>query len=234
LLNPTGDLQFQTSSNTLTAAGNLTLAGTLTVNGASAVIGTGGNTFTFNTSTGPAYAGTARPAKTITLSPEYAGAVLTDYYGAGTDTVITGSMTSDTDTTQGTTIRNYYEWNSSETAAQNFYTVAIRITLPKDFSAWATTNALVINYITESATTTQSDVDVRVYNENSATIVASDLDNSSVTWTTAVVDDSVLDDGASSEWDAADEVAVIYLRMGSQDDDFVHIGDIQLNYLGSF
>jgi hypothetical protein len=193
-----------------------------------------GNSFVFDTVNGPDYAGTARPTKTITLAPEYAGAILTDFYGAGTDTNITGDMTSDADTTQGTSIRNYYEWDSSETAAQNYYTVAIRITLPKDFSAWATSNALVVNYITESATTTQSDLDVRVYNENSATIVASDLDNSSVTWAQVVIETTNGLDNGDPDWDAADETAVIYLRMGSQDNDFVHVGDIQLNYLAKF
>lgn len=40
--------------------------------------------------------------------------------------------------------------------------------------------------------------------------------------------------GAGSEWDAAGETAVIYLRMGSQSDNFVRVGDIVLNYLGAF
>jgi hypothetical protein len=77
-------------------------------------------------------------------------------------------------------------------------------------------------------------VDVRVYNENSATIVGSDVDNASVSWATATIDDSVLDDGAGSEWDAAGETAVIYLRMGSQSGNYARVGDITLNYLSSY
>jgi hypothetical protein len=197
-------------------------------------IGDGTNGLTFDIDTGMTYQGTGRKQKTITLSPEYPGAVLSAYYGAGTDTNLTGNMTSDTDTTQGTSIRNYYQWLRTTDATQHFYTVAVRVTLPKDFSTWATTNALVVNYRTQSATNTVSDLDVRVYNENSATIVASSTDQASTSWTTIAIDDSVLDDNTSSEWDAADETAVIYLRMGSASSNYVQIGDIQLNYMSAF
>lgn len=243
-------------NDTLTVAGDITFSATtpsITVNSTeSFTIGDGTDTFTidysgnaftftsgsnavnFDADTGPTFSGNARPAKTVTLSPEYAGAVLTDYYGAGTDTDITGNMTSDTDTTQGTSIRNYYQWERTTDATQHFYTVAVRVTLPADFSSWATSNALTVSYRTESATNTVSDLDVRVYNENSATIVASSTDNASTSWTTVSVDDSVLDDGASSEWDAAGETVVIYLRMGSASSNYVQIGDITLNYLSRF
>lgn len=187
-----------------------------------------------STNSGLVYSGAGRPTKTITLSPEYPGAVLLAKHGSTALTDITGSMTSDADNTQGTSIRNYYEWVSSETASKHEYDVAVRITLPPDFSAWATTNAIVISYITADASNAQNDLDIIIFNENHATFVAADNDNASTSWTTAVFDDSALDDGASSEWDAAGEVAVIYLKMGSQDDDFVRVGDIQLNYLASF
>jgi|GEM_PF-2910676 len=186
------------------------------------------------TNSGLVYTGDGRPTKTITLSPEYAGAVLTDYYGAGTDSNITGAMTSDTDTTQGTSIRNYYQWLRTTDSTQHFYTVAVRVTLPADFDAWTTSNAVVVNYITGSATNTVSDLDVRVYNENDSTIVASSTDNASTSWTTVAIDDSTLDDGTSSEWDSAGETAVIYLRMGSASSNYVRVGDIKLNYLAKF
>jgi len=198
-----------------------------------AVLGVSSDSFTFDPSNGPSYAGTARPTKTMVLSPEYPGSVITAYYGSGTDTNITGVMSSDTDTTQGTSIRNYYAWERAS-ATQHFYTVAVRIRLPKDFSAWATSNALQVTYRTENATSSNSSVDVYVYNENSATIVASSTGNASTSWTTVSIDDSALDDGASSEWDAEDETAVIYVRMGSQSGNYAQIGDIVLTYLAKF
>lgn len=191
------------------------------------------NSFVFDTVNGPTYTGTARPTRSLQLKPEYPGAVLTDFYGAGTDSNITGDMTSDADTTQGTSIRNYYSW-SRTAGTQHFYTIAVRITLPDDFSAWQTTNALTVEYITQSVTATDSDVDLRVYNENSATIVASDVDNASTSWATITIDDSTLDDGVGSEWDAAGETAVLYLRLGSQSSNYARVGDITLNYLAAY
>jgi len=232
-----------TSSADVITIGNSNASATLSLTGGDdwsistaglTVLGASTNSFTFDPSVGPNYVGTARPTKSIALSPEYSGAVATPYYGAGTDTNIIGSMTSDTDTTQGTSIRNYYQWERTVDATQHFYTIAVRVTLPKDFSAWATSNALVVNYRTESATNTVSDLDVRVYNENSATIVASSTDNASTSWSTVSIDDSTLDDGAGSEWDAADETAVIYLRMGSASSNYVQVGDIVLTYSAKF
>lgn len=188
----------------------------------------GSNSFTFDLDTGPSYAGNARPTKKITLSPEYSGAVLTPFYGAGTDTSVTGTMTSDAETAPASNIRSYYSWERTA-ATQNFYTVAVRVTLPEDFSAWTTSNALVVNYITENATSTNSDVDVRVYLEGNGTVDASSLDNASVSWATASFAAADLD-----LWNAAGETAVIYLRLGSQSGNYARVGDIELNYLGSY
>ncbi len=188
----------------------------------------GSNSFTFDVDSGPSYTGTARPTREFTLSPEYPGAVLTPFYGAGTDTNITGTMISDAETTPATNIRSYYSWERSS-ATQHFYTVAVRVTLPQDFSAWATSNAVVISYITESATSTNSDVDVRVYLEGSGTVDASSTDNTSVTWTTVSFNSADLD-----LWNAAGETAVIYLRLGSQSGNYARVGDIVLTYLSNF
>ncbi len=188
----------------------------------------GSNAFSFDLDTGPSYTGTARPTKKITLSPEYPGAVLTPFYGAGTDTSLTGTMTSDAETVPASNIRSYYSWERGA-SGQHFYTVAVRVTLPEDFSAWTTSNALVVNYITESATSTNSSVDIRVYLEGSGTVDASDLTNTSTSWTSASFSSSDLD-----LWNAAGETAVIYLRLGSASGYFARIGDIELNYLDSF
>ena len=188
----------------------------------------GTNTFTFDVDSGPAYSGTARPTKTITLSPEYPGAVLTPFYGAGLDTSITGTMTSDGDTAPATNIRSYYSWERGA-SGQHYYTVAIRVTLPQDFSAWATSNAVVVNYVTESATTTNSDIDVRIYLEGDGTVDASSTDNASVAWSTVSFAGTDLD-----LWNAAGEKAVIYLRLSSAGGNYSRVGDITLTYLASY
>lgn len=210
---------------------------TITGSSGATVIGTGGNTITLDPTSGPIYAGTARPTKTISLQPEYAGAVLSTFYGAGTDTNVTGAMTSDTDTSVSNNLRNYYQWLATSGTLQQ-YTVAVRVKLPKDFSAWATTNAMQIDFVTQSTSTANNFLDARVYLEsNITTAVASSTSNASGTagvWNTITIDDSVLDDASAPEWDAADETVVIYLRMGSANSNYTRIGEIRLNYLSSF
>lgn len=190
-----------------------------------------------STNSGFAYSGAGRPTKTISLQPEYAGGVITAFYGAGTDSSITGALTSDADTSASNNLRTYYEWSSSQ-GSLNYYTVAVRVKLPKDFSAWATSNALQVDHVTESTNAANNVLDIRVYLESDVTTaVAADTGNVSAvaaTWRTETIDDSVLDDGASTEWDAADETAIIYLRIGSLSDNYSRIGEIKLNYLAAF
>jgi hypothetical protein len=110
---------------------------------ATLTVGSGSDTFVFDPSSGPTYSGNARVEKTLTLNPEYPGAVLSAFYGGGTETNITGTMTSDAETSGTNDLRTYYEWNRSS-ATLHSYTVAVRITLPQDYSAWQASNALVV------------------------------------------------------------------------------------------
>ncbi len=197
----------------------------------------GGNGFTWDIDSGPLYTGTARPARKIVLSPEYSGATLTTFYGAGTESSSVGSMTADVETTAADGLRTFYEWTSAEGSSQS-YTVALRVQLPPDFSGWATSNALQISFTTESTSTASNALSAYVYlSSDSTTAVASDVTNAAAvaeTWETITIDDSVLDDGAAPEWDAAGETAIIYLRMISNNNNFVRIGDVELNYLASY
>jgi hypothetical protein len=113
------------------------------------------------------------------------------------------------------------------------------VRLPKDFGTWATSNAVQVEYLTQSTSSANNVVDVRIYNgdDTPGTVVGSSIGNVSAvagTWTMATIDDSVLDDGAAPDWDAPDETAVIYIRMGSLNNNVVKIGDIRLNYVAKF
>jgi hypothetical protein len=135
-------------------------------------------------------------------------------------------------------LRNYYEWSSSE-AALNYYTVAVRITLPQDFDGWATSNAVQIDFNTESTNSSNNALNVYVYNgdDTPGSAVATSTNNVSGTgdtWTTVTIDDSTLDDDSSADWDGAGETAVIYLRLASLSDNHVRVGDIKLNYLSKW
>ena len=163
--------------------------------------------------------------------------MLSTYRGGATDTNISGIMTSDVETSATNNLRNYYQWTSS-VASLNMYTVAVRVRLPKDFSAWATSNALQVDYATSSTSTANNFLDTRVYLEtNSTTAVAATTNSVSAvanTWTTVTIDDSVLNDGSAPDWNGADQQATIYLRMGALSSNTVRIGEIRLNYLSSF
>lgn len=191
---------------------------------------------------GPTYAGKARPMKTITLSPEYAGAALTQFYGAGTDTSnITGTMTSDASTSAG--LRTHYSWTSSTASPLQSYTVAVRVTLPQDFSQWCTTsvgcsntNALQIDYNTLAVQATNNDLNVYIYNSsNTSTAVYTSTGNvvgSLDGWGTLSIQKASLE--GTQTWNTAGQTAIIYLRMQAMNNYHVLLGDIKLNYLAKF
>ena len=114
------------------------------------VIGTGANTVALS-SNGVTLYGNAQRARTITLTPEYAGAVLDNgsgdpsYTGSASGTV--GTMTAGFDSTAsigGSYGENYYQWSNSQSTAQG-YDVVVRIPLPSDFSSFNGTNPISIN-----------------------------------------------------------------------------------------
>jgi hypothetical protein len=234
----TGASAGLTFSDAVTASSTLNSTGTVT-------IGSGGNTFTFNPASGPVYAGTARPAKQLKISPEYEGATLT----ASGSATITGSMTADTTRDADLGWMNYYEWTSTQGSLQD-YSVVVKIKLPSDFGGWATSNAVQINFATEVTDTAKNKLDVWMYNmtEDPDKTVTRSLTNASspaTDWEVLTIDDSEIDDNTSPDWDAADETAVIYLKPSSLVDAvnctagydtgcYVRIGDITLNYLGKF
>lgn len=209
--------------------GDLAADSTYTISGPS------GNVVT--TTTEANFTAAGRHARRIQLNAEYPGSLFTKFYGAGTDTSTTGSMNSDAEPAADN-LRTYFEWSSSE-ASLNYYTVAVRITLPQDFDAWATSNAVQVDIDTESTDTANNLVSAYIYNgdDTPGTGVASDITNASAsgdTWETLTIDDSAIDDGSAPDWDGAGETAVIYLRLGSKSDNFARIGDIKLNYLSKW
>jgi hypothetical protein len=152
----------------------------------------------------------------VVLSPEYSGAVLT-----ADGTANTGTMTSDSDANS----KNYYEWNSSEVSL-NDYDVRVRFTLPSDFDSWEST-ALTLNFVTED-TGTNSKADIYLYLASSGTVDDSAVDGASSsggTWTSMSLQSADL-----NECDAANETCMLIIRMYSANDNYVRVGDIELNY----
>lgn len=181
---------------------------------------------------GPTYSGAARPTKIITLSPEYAGATFTASGSATTN----GSMTSDA--SPSALFRTYYEWSSTQASLQD-YTVAIRVTIPQDFSAWDPTSAIAIEFNTATTNAQQNKFDFLLFNSNDAKpttpVVMRTANVSSVakTWQTLTIPASALT-GGTAVWNAAGNTATIYLKMYSGSPAYVQVGDIDLKYLSKF
>lgn len=157
------------------------------------------------------------------LYPEYPGAVWT--------TSLRGAASSGNNTVVRSTgqdvvsyvARNYYEATSAETSLQDYY-VAVRFTLPEDFGAWSSGNAIQIEYRTESGISINSHVDIYIYKSGIADLVANSEANSSTSWSTAVIDSSAL-----GSWSSGD-VVEIYLKLETRNDYYTRIGRIRFNY----
>ncbi len=192
---------------------------------------TDGLVFSPTTANNSVYSGAARPTKTITLSPEYAGAVLTASGSATTN----GSMTSDA--SPSANFRTYYEWTSTQ-ASLNDYTVAVRVTLPQDFGAWVTGNSITVNFNTASTNNTTNKLDVYVYNPSSSTTTPvtyklSNVSGTDKTWTNVNITDTELNNGIT--WNTAGQTATFYLKMyASGTYNYTQIGNIVLNYKAKF
>ena len=161
--------------------------------------------------------------RSIDLYPEYPGAVWT--------TSLRGASPSGSNTVARSTgqdvvsyiARNYYEATSSETSLQDYY-VALKFTLPEDFGSWSLSNAIEIEYQTESETSINSHVDVYIYKSGSANLAASSEGNTSTSWSNVFIDYSVL-----GSWSPGD-VMEVYLKLETKNNYYARVGRIKLNY----
>ena len=225
-------------------SGTITIGGTSTGN---IIIGGASNGLTFSTTAGPSYTGSGRPIKQLILSAEYPGAVLT----ASASAAIAGNMTSDASPSAITNIpgaipntfsyENYYQWVATTTTDQQ-YTIAVRVTLPKDFSAWVsgtTPYALTVNFNTAFTTASLDHLDVYIYQygDTSSKPIAfktNQVSGTSKNWTQVQIPSTDLT-GGTATWDSTHRSAVVLLTMHSANTvNYVQVGDITLNYLAAF
>lgn len=161
--------------------------------------------------------------RSIELHPEYPGAVWTKSLRGAPPS---GSNVVDRSTDQDVlsyVARNYYEADSSEALLQDYY-IALRFTLPEDFGSWSSSNAIQIEYKTESLIINDNHVDAIIYKSGNADIVASIENNTSITWSTIVIDDSAL-----GYWLPGD-IMELYLKLETRNNCYARVGRIKLNY----
>lgn len=137
--------------------------------------------------------------------------------GNNTITVSTGQVVA------SNTGRNYIEGTSSETSLQNTY-LAVKFTIPDIFDAWATSNAIQIDFVSESGVSINCHLDVHIYKAGTEAEVANSTANANTSWTTISIDDSSL-----GSWSAGD-VMEMYLKLESRNDYYVRVGKIKFNF----
>ena len=143
-----------------TAAGTLTNVRLLSTNAeftGTVRVGTSTNGIDMSGANGLVLSGTARPTRTVTLVPEYPGAVLTPDGSSNT-----GTMTSDfcshsallniNSTACGTTNdeHNYYAWTTTQGSAQD-YDIYVRYRMPADYDTGSMANMRIWGWGTTSA-----------------------------------------------------------------------------------
>ena len=173
-----------------------------------------GNDISLGTDGGLFYS-QASPVKKV-FSAEYAGASLV---ADGSDNI--GELTSD-NAGPADSWMNFYQW-SSDQSSPNDYDVVLRITLPNSFTSWAT-NAVVIDYQTETGIIGQNNFSAIIYPESSAAPIATIPSQASTAWTTTTIP------GASLSSLSSGETFVIVIKMTSSNNNTVKVGDITLNY----
>ncbi len=203
------DLQFKTNGATrltISNTGNATFTGTITV-------GNGSNGVVLSATTGISYNGTARPTRSIVLSPEYAGAVL-DGTGVGT-------MTAGHDSTRR---ENYYKWTTASGSWEE-YDIVITLPVPSDWDAWTASNALSINTYTSGAANAGSDI---------SAIGTSGVTDVNLGAATPVSGWSTYNFNLTNARYAADGMMTVKVRVGAQSGGVVQVGNITLTYLSKF
>ncbi len=164
--------------------------------------------------------------RTVTLHPQYPGAVLTKYlrganYGSNDAKI---SMGQDC---VSHVVHNYYEGISSEASLHNFY-VSLRYTLPDDFVSWACENAIQIEFMTERGTYLNSHVSAFAYKSGKHVRVASSSHNAMTEWGAIVLADV---DSEKAAWSPGD-VLELYLDLASRNNYYARVGAIKFSYVG--
>jgi WD40 repeat protein len=161
------------------------------------------------------YYGDSRNLKTVTLVPEYAGAVLD---GTGT-----GTMSSAVDGD-----RPHYQWLSSSGTSQS-YAVTVTLALPSDWSEWDGGDDICVDSFTSNITT--GSAQLYVLNSSSGAV---DVNGPTITPSTASVWDTRCYSLTPGNGYSADGVITLRLIMTSHSSASVRLGDITLSYLSSF
>jgi hypothetical protein len=171
------------------------------------------------------YNGNARHTKYLTLTPEYAGATLSNNVWSGLGDI--GTMTAGFDTTR---TENYYQWSTSQSTNQA-YDIVVSIPVPTDFSAWSSTTPITVDVKTSD--TTNGIINAKLYDTNKTIETSWNLcsltPGSTNTWTTVT---GCAVSGTYSN--SGGKYMTLIIQLQSPTNGTTQIGNINLSYLSSF
>jgi hypothetical protein len=159
----------------------------------------------------------------VELHPMFPGGlVTTSLRGAGASGNNTITITNGADIVSYVG-RHYYDGVSAQSSLNDSY-IAVRFTLPVDFGAWATSNAIQIEYRTGSVISSDCHVDIYLYKSGNGTVITNSDNNVNANWSNIGISNESL--GA---WSAGD-IMEIYIKLESRNTNFARIGKIAFNY----
>jgi hypothetical protein len=170
-------------------------------------------------SSGIIKSGTARSTKRITLTAEYAGAVL----DAGSGANNTGTMISGVNLTSR---MNYYKWSTTQATNQN-YDVVAQVPIPKDFDGFTTTNPIRIS--TYSSDLTNGTVQFELRDSTNTVIqnFVSITPTATLTW-------QAMDPGTVTGTYTPGDYMTIRIRLQSPLNGDTRVGNIYMDYFSKF
>lgn len=181
----------------------------------------------------PVLNGTARHTKTVTLAPEYPGAVMT---GDGTSN--TGTMTSDFCSNVGSLVldsadcatsgdtHSFYSWTST---GANDYDIYIRYRMPSDFSAFSASNPITMyGWRTDSTATTE--VDLSLYQANGTQCgTTTNVATGTAVWTSTAMSGTVTSCSIS-----ANDLVTFKVHVVVAASKVVKAGELSIGYLSKW
>lgn len=212
------------------------------------VIGNSGNTVTFGSGFEPVLAGNARHIKTVSIIPEYAGAVLN---GTGIGTLTADFCSGTSKRSINTTVctvssdeHNYYTWTTSLGAvADQVYDIWVRQQIPDDFDKFSTAAGADADATNRSikvagwGTDSNQKVQVSLYRADGTLCGTGNRLVSSTNGSWATTDYATGSDNENSCGITGGSVVTFKIRMTANSIDstkFARVGAITFNYRGKY
>lgn len=168
----------------------------------------------------------------FTLDPEYPNATLT-----GENEGNLGAINSGYDLINNQYRFNYYLWKSSQTTQLDGLQINLNLSLPHNFQSWQD-NALTLDFLTNSLNSLENSVGLSVFKAGSDLYVSKSDQVSAAAnqWSSYALNTQPLvltaSDLSSLDLNGGDQLT-LQITLRSKNDQFLKVGQLNLNYFGS-